>query len=99
MWLVSTAYAVLGACVSLVLADTLWRFPLRDVARRYGEDAAWLRAWLRMTVVDYYGAALVLGGVAVRDRGWAEGAAWAAGFAVLGAPACCAYAAAHLWRK
>ena len=87
-------YATLGGACTLALAVTLWRHPLIQWRTR---DTAWLRAWLSMTVLDYYGAALVLGGVAVSEFGPAEGLAWLAAVCLLGAPACCAYAVRRAW--
>ena len=86
------AYATLTACATLALVLTLRRHPLHDAMRaKRWEDKEWLRAWLKMTVLDYYGAALALSAVAVRQEGWDLGIAWSVGFLLLGAPVCGAY--------
>ncbi len=44
-----------------------------------------------MTVLDYYGAAFALSGVAFSERSKQEALAWSFGFFILGSPVCCAY--------
>ena len=93
-------FGSVGLLAALALGFTLRRAPLLQWRTR---DPEWLRAWLVMTVADYYGAALALCAVVVADVGVAdvgvgEGLAWSAAFCVLGAPACCAYAVRRAWR-
>ena len=64
-------------------AHPLW--PLRL------DDNEWVRAWLKMTVLDYYGAALALSGIALAEQGLKAGILWSVGFCLLGSPVCCAY--------
>ena len=81
-------YTVLGLVCCLTLVSTLSAHPLWDWKIR---NIDWLRAWLGMTVLDYYGAAIALSGVAFSERSKPEALAWSLGFSILGSPVCCAY--------
>ena len=81
-------YTVLGLVCFLTLASTLSAYPLWDWKIH---NLDWVRAWLGMTVLDYYGAALALSGVAFSERSGREAIAWSLGFFMLGSPVCCAY--------
>ncbi|RPF81816.1 MAG: DUF1475 domain-containing protein [Rhodothermaceae bacterium TMED105] len=81
-------YTVLGLVCCLALMFTLSAHPLLDWKVH---NLDWVRAWLRMTVLDYYGAAFALSGVAFSERSKQEALAWSFGFFILGSPVCCAY--------
>ena len=81
-------YSVLGLVCFVALGNTLLAHPLWDWKI---DNLDWVRAWLGMTVLDYYGAALALSGVVFSERSFLEGLAWSLGFCVLGSPVCCAY--------
>jgi hypothetical protein len=81
-------FSAMGLVCSAVLVVTLhtkplWKWELNNLD--------WVRAWLGMTVLDYYGAAIALSGIAISERGFAHGLVWSLGFCSLGSPACCAY--------
>lgn len=81
-------YAILGYICSIALVYTLLLHPLWhwNVS-----NVEWLQAWLRMTVVDYYGASLALAGIALVEEGLYHGLWWSLGFLLLGSPVCCVY--------
>ena len=81
-------YYILGAVCSITLLQTLCTYPLWDWRI---DDLEWVQAWLKMTVLDYYGAAFALSGIALTDHGLREGLAWSLGFCILGSPICCVY--------
>ena len=81
-------YAVLGVVCALTLISTLWYQPLFDWKL---DDVDWLKNWLKMTVLDYYGAALPLCGIAISTEQNMQGFLWSAGFLFGGSPFCCAY--------
>ena len=81
-------YAVLGFICSVVLGITLCKHPLWEWKIN---DLDWVRTWLGMTVLDYYGAALALSGVAFSEQRFRVAFAWFLGFCLLGSPMCCAY--------
>jgi hypothetical protein len=57
----------------------------------------WTAAWLEMTAVDYYGAALPLCAVILAaEPSAAAGATWVAGVLLLGSPVACGWAAHRL---
>ena len=86
-------YALLGVACAVKLTSTLSAQPLFAFAT---DDIEWVRAWLWMTVADYYGAALPLCGIAIASQPGLEGWLWAVGFCLLGSPVCCAYVVLRL---
>jgi len=90
-----TFYGLVGAGFSTLLTVTLWRHPLIPLNT---SSVDWCRSWLITTVVDYYGAALCLCGVAISSEPSWQGWAWSAGFCALGTPVCTLYVASRLWR-
>ena len=87
-------FSTLGVCCALALLSTLWTQPLFPLQL---SSLAWTKAWLKMTVLDYYGAAFPLCGVAIASaRDKYSGYLWAAGFCFGGSPFCCAYVALRL---
>jgi hypothetical protein len=87
-------FAVLGAACATALALTYRRHPLFPF--RF-DRLDWTAAWLKMTTIDYYGAALPLCAVILSaEPSAAAGAAWCAGVLLLGSPVACAWAAYRL---
>ena len=87
-------FSALGVICALALMSTLWTQPLFPLQT---SNLAWTNAWLKMTVLDYYGAALPLCGIAIASaRDSYSGYLWAAGFCLGGSPFCCAYVALRL---
>jgi hypothetical protein len=86
-------YTALGLACALTLFTTLSQQPLFPLQM---SNLEWTAAWLKMTVVDYYGAALPLCGIAISsDAGW-SGWLWSIGFCLGGSPFCCAYVVLRL---
>lgn len=81
-------YTTLGIVCSVALGITLFTHPLWEWKL---DNLDWVRTWLGMTVLDYYGAALALSGVAFSEQSKREALAWSLGFCILGSPVCCAY--------
>jgi hypothetical protein len=59
----------------------------------------WTREWLYMTIIDYEGAALCLGLIAIFSEPYYLGFLWALTFCLLGSPFCCVYVAYRLYFK
>ena len=82
-------YGILFLATTLVLSLTLSKEPLFPFRP---EDLGWTYAWLVMTVFDYYGACLCFCGVVFSSEpSRIVGAAWCAGFLLLGSPVCCVW--------
>ena len=81
-------FSTLGVVCFLVLSTTLWAHPLFPLQMSNND---WTSAWLMMTVLDYYGAALPLCGIAVSSEPGYNGWLWSMGFCFGGSPFCCAY--------
>ena len=94
MW--SLFFALVGVVCTSLLTKTLMDYPLWNWSV---DDLAWVQAWLKMTVIDYYGAALVLSGIAILDEGPCEGLLWSLGFCILGSPVCCVYMVYRILKK
>lgn len=83
-----TLYSILGVACFYTLATTLWAQPLFPLQL---DNLEWMVAWLKMTVLDYYGAAIPLCGVAISSENGYAGWLWSIGFCLGGSPFCCAY--------
>ena len=81
-------YYIVGIICSSTLLKTFITYPLWDWKF---DNLEWVQAWLKMTVLDYYGAAFALSGIALTENVLWEGIAWSLGFCILGSPICCAY--------
>ena len=87
----------LAILCTVCLVYTLRTHPLLPLRLN---DNDWLRHWLGMTVIDYYGAALPLCAVvAVEEKKSYCVIAWCLSFLILGSPACCLYAVVYLYRR
>lgn len=63
------------------------------------DSLEWSNAWLKATIVDYYGACLCFCGVVLSsEQSWLIGIAWVVGCCLLGSPVCCAWILCRLWR-
>ncbi len=63
-------------------------------------NPVWLASWLKIAVVDYYGAAVPLSLIAIMsEEGLWRGGLWALGFCLIGSPATLAYTAYRLYYK
>ena len=92
--LAGTAFACLGLVCFSVLTLTLYHHPLYAFET---ENIEWLRAWLWMTVLDYYGAALPLCAVIMaNEQSPLVGTLWSLGCLVGGSPFCCAWTVTRL---
>ena len=82
-------FGLMGLGISCYLSFMLIEFPLFDWAIT---DINWTREWLYMTCIDYEGAALCLGIIAISsESNIFIGILWSFGFCLLGSPVCCAY--------
>lgn len=63
------------------------------------DSLEWCAAWLKATVVDFYGACLCLCGVILSsEQSWLTGILWVLGCCLLGSPVCCAWVLCRLLR-
>ena len=89
-------FSVLGVVCFTTLSTVLMRQPLYDLRT---DDMDWLRHWLFMTVLDYYGAALPLCAVIVANEpNSTTGLLWSLGCLLGGSPFCCAWVVKTLWK-
>jgi len=86
--LIALAFFVFGLGILIYLSLILYSYPLFSFATH---DIGWSNAWLYMTVLDYYGAALCLAAIALSSEPIVLGLCWSVGFCLLGSPVCCAY--------
>lgn len=66
-------YAFLGVLCFSILARTLFNFPLIPFQL---SSLEWLKNWLLMTVIDYYGAVLPLCGIILASEKPVKAALW-----------------------
>jgi len=90
-------FVALGVVIASLLAFTLYRHPLFPL--RWNE-LAWCKAWLAMTVVDYYGVAIPFSAlVLAAEPNLHMGIAWALGVLTLGSPVACMWMARYRLRN
>jgi hypothetical protein len=86
-WGAITFFAALGIVVFLALGFTLFAHPL--FAFDTG-NIEWVRAWLWMTVLDYYGACIPFCAIIIaNETSLQTGFLWSAACLLLGSPFCC----------
>ncbi|KAG8466470.1 hypothetical protein KFE25_002226 [Diacronema lutheri] len=90
------ALTALGALCLGALSATLYRYPLLPLRT---DDLEWSVAWLAMTCIDYYGAALCLCAVIFSTEDLNRAIIWSALCLLLGAPFCCLWLAWQLASK
>ena len=86
-------YVVLFVYCAWSLFSTLSEHPLFPFQF---SNLEWTAAWLKMTVVDYYGAALPLCGIVIASESPLAGLLWSLAFCIGGSPFCCAYVISRL---
>jgi len=87
-------FVALGLACLVALALTYRRHPLFPF---WFDRLDWTSAWLKMTTLDYYGAALPLCFVILTtEPSVAIGALWSAGVLLLGSPVACGWMAYRL---
>jgi hypothetical protein len=86
-WIISY-FVVFATFIAVYLSVTLYYYPLTHGATN---GLAWLRNWLIMTVINYYGAAACLVTIALLNEPIIQGIFWSLGFCLLGSPVCCVY--------
>jgi hypothetical protein len=63
------------------------------------DNLEWTAAWLKVTVVDFYGACLCFCGIVLSsEQSWLTGMLWVLGCCLLGSPVCCAWVLCRLVR-
>lgn len=86
----------MSVAILVALVMTYYRHPLFPF--RF-DRLDWTSAWLKVTTLDYYGAALPLCFVILTtEPSIAIGALWSLGVLVLGSPVACAWASQRLLR-
>jgi hypothetical protein len=85
---VALVFLLFGVAILTYLSTILSLYPLFDWATN---DLQWVRAWLYMSVLDYYGASICLCCIAFYSETAILAVVWSLGFLLLGSPVCCAY--------
>jgi hypothetical protein len=81
-------FLLLAFGIGAYLTFMLTTFPLFDFAMH---DIVWVREWLIMTIIDYYGLAFSLGIIVLKSEPFPWGILWTLGFCLLGSPIACLY--------
>jgi hypothetical protein len=86
-------YGIVGIGCFVFLSATLMAHPLFPFQM---ENLDWTKAWLIMTVADYYGGVLPLCGIVLASEpNRIVAIAWATGILLLGSPCACGW---MVWR-
>lgn len=87
-------YGIVCVCCFLFLSATLMAHPLFPFQL---QNPDWTKAWLIMTVVDYYGGVIPLCGVVLASEpNRIVAIAWATAILLLGSPFACAWIISRL---
>lgn len=86
----------LGLLCFTAMSVTLYTHPLFPLRT---DDLAWSVAWLGMTVLDFYGAAICVCAVIFASEDFTRAIVWSALCLLLGSPFCCLYMGLRLAAK
>mmetsp|Transcript_12481 Transcript_12481/g.33400 ORF Transcript_12481/g.33400 Transcript_12481/m.33400 type:complete len:121 (+) Transcript_12481:36-398(+) len=81
-------FLALGITIFAALSLTLYHYPLFPLQT---DRLDWSVAWLGMTVIDYYGAAVCLCAIIMATERMVPAVTWCVLCLLFGSPFCCAY--------